>query len=48
MKNICNICEWEYNSEYQQNEEVVKIDHQWEEIPEDFRELLPVSAKKAN
>ena len=46
MKNICHICEWEYNSEYQQKEEVVKIDHQWEEIPKDFRELLPEAVKK--
>ena len=44
--NICNICEWEYNSEYQCKERVVKHDHNWEEVPKDFRELIPGNAEE--
>lgn len=47
MNNICNICEWEYNSEYQCKESVVKQDHNWEEIPKDFQELLPGAGKES-
>ena len=44
--NICNICEWEYNSEYKCKESVVKHDHNWEEVPKDFRELIPGNGEK--
>ena len=41
MKDICNICSWEYDIEHGYGECVIAYDNKWEEIPEEFKGLLP-------
>ena len=46
MKDICNICSWEYDGEHGYGDSVVAHDNQWDEIPKDYKELLPSSSKE--
>ena len=46
MKDICNICSWDYDGEHGHSECVIAHDNKWDEIPEEFRELLPSESKK--
>ena len=41
MKDICNICSWEYDGDHGYGDCAIVHDNKWNEIPEDFKSLLP-------
>lgn len=41
MKDICNICSWEYDKECGHEVCAISYDNKWEDIPNEFKELLP-------
>ena len=41
MKEICNICSWEYDKEWGHEVCAISYDNRWEDIPNEFKELLP-------
>ena len=41
MKDICNICSWEYDADHGYGDCAIVHDNNWDEIPEDFKSLLP-------
>ena len=46
MKDICNICSWEYDEECGHEVCAISHDNKWEEIPKEFKELLPSGSRE--
>ena len=46
MKDICNICSWEYDEECGHEVCAIFHDYKWEEIPKEFKELLPSGSRE--
>ena len=46
MKDICNICSWEYDGEHGYGNSAAAHDNKWEEIPEAFKGMLPSEGKE--
>ena len=46
MKDICNICSWEYDEECGHEVCALSQDNKWEDIPKEFKELLPSSSRE--